>query len=388
MDLVFSTLSIVLVFIFCVEGTLGPNDSKGKKKVKPLSGPVATSIEERGLLHTTTSAREILQNHAAYHRATATARFSGNVLGYVTPWNNHGYDVAKTFGKFSLVSPVWLQVRPAADGYTVTGSHDVDASWVADVRRAGSARGVRLVPRLLFEDFSGPEYLQLFGSRQSRQKLAETVVASLLSLKLDGVVLELWSQLGGQRRQDLTTLVGQVAAALRHRRLTVILAIPPAVYHGGAPGHFSRGDFDALKDSVDFFSLMTYDYSSPQRPGPNSPIQWVRECVETLAPTPADRGKILLGLNFYGNDYTSQGGGPIVGRQFVELLEGSKQTKISWDDGSEEHLIQIKDKAGQHTVFYPSLESISRRLRLAERLGTGVSIWELGQGLDYFYDLL
>ena len=29
----------------------------------------------------------------------------------MTPWNNHGYDVAKIFGgKFSLISPVWLQV--------------------------------------------------------------------------------------------------------------------------------------------------------------------------------------------------------------------------------------------------------------------------------------
>jgi hypothetical protein len=32
------------------------------------------------------------------------------VLGYVTPWNAHGYDVAKSWGgKFSLVAPVWLQ---------------------------------------------------------------------------------------------------------------------------------------------------------------------------------------------------------------------------------------------------------------------------------------
>ena len=55
---------------------------------------------------------------------------------------------------------------------------------------------------------------------------------SVQSLRLDGVVIELWSQLGGQRRPDLVTLVRQVAAALRHRRLTVGLVIPPPVYRG------------------------------------------------------------------------------------------------------------------------------------------------------------
>jgi chitinase domain-containing protein 1 len=78
---------------------------------------------------------------------------------------------------------------------------------------------------------------------------------------------------------------------------------------------------------------------------------------------------------------------PILGVQLVELLKKSKFDS-RFDEKSQEHLFLIRDATSQTLIFYPTLYSISKRIELAEKLGVGLSIWELGQGLDYFYDLI
>lgn len=42
-------------------------------------------------------------------------------------WNSHGYTVAKRWGKFTMVSPVWFQIKRKQRGmYNVEGTHDID----------------------------------------------------------------------------------------------------------------------------------------------------------------------------------------------------------------------------------------------------------------------
>lgn len=51
-------------------------------------------------------------------------------------------------------------------------------------------------------------------------------------------------------------------------------------------------------------------------------------------------------------------------------------------------LLLVQENGMRHTVYYPTPAALAARIQLAEQLGVGLSIWELGQGMDSFLDLL
>jgi len=69
---------------------------------------------------------------------------------------------------------------------------------------------------------------------------------------------------------------------------------------------FGPEDLQSLGDAVDGFSLMTYDFSGPQNPGPSAPLKLLLGTTGNTAQSPAH--KIYLGINFYGNDFVLAGG--------------------------------------------------------------------------------
>jgi len=93
-----------------------------------------------------------------------------------------------------------------------------------------------------------------------------------------------------------------------------------------------------------------------------------------------------LGIPFYGYQFKgNERPEPILGNKYLEILKKEKPS-ILWDESSHEHYFKfgLDDKV----IYYPTLNFIWERLQLAEELGVGCAIWEIGQGLDYFFDLL
>jgi len=156
---------------------------------------------------------------------------------------------------------------------------------------------------------------------------------------------------------------------------------------------FNNADFTDLRDSVDYFSLMTYDFSNAEHPGPSSPLEWFAGSqAAILTEEQRKQGlsrQVLGGINLYGNDFLEAGGGgPIIGDGIIALLK-QKKPKIQWDEKFQENYFEYKANGVPHKVWFPTLMYLQKRFELAqEQIGTGLSFWELGQGMDYFYDLL
>ncbi|OEL19991.1 Chitinase domain-containing protein 1 [Dichanthelium oligosanthes] len=375
----------------------------------------AHSVYERGLVKRDVSTREILTEHTTVSDNRSQRHFRNPVLAYVTPWNSKGYDMAKLFtAKLTHISPVWYDLKSDRNMLVLEGEHNFDATWVSELQSNGSLAVSRksqkswelfpVVPRVVLEAFPAVVLLE----KKQKAKAIDLIVSECRDKGYDGIVLESWSRWAvygvlddPELRYMALQFVKQLGEALHsisskssNRHLELIYVIPAPRMQELNNQDFGPEDLLQLADSLDGFSLMTYDFSGPQNPGPSAPLKWVHQSLTALL---SARGSsrnhsrmIFLGINFYGNDFLlsrGSGGGAITGRDFVHLLEKYKPS-LQWDEKSLEHFFIYSDEGVKHAVFYPTLMSLSVRLDEARNWGAGLSIWEIGQGLDYFFDVL
>ena len=97
------------------------------------------------------------------------------------------------------------------------------------------------------------------------------------------------------------------------KQLQLVYVIGPPHSEKLQQHDFGPEDLQSLSDAVDGFSLMTYDFSGPNSPGPNAPLKWIHFILQLLPGSTSNNAqrlapKVFLGINFYGNDFVLSGG--------------------------------------------------------------------------------
>ncbi|KAL0488011.1 hypothetical protein AKO1_008872 [Acrasis kona] len=279
----------------------------------------------------------------------------------------------------------------------ITGQHDIDSTWVSIVQKQGAS----VLPRLQFDwsHWTQQDFNVFFGggfSDKIHQPLIDSIIKLVQERSFDGLVIE-WGFLDTENilpvmKPMLTALFQELRLNTKSRQL--FLVIPP---FRGDPNQqsFTSQHYSQLLDVVDRFCVMTYD-ASGGRPSPNAPLKdFVIPTIDYFTKgTDQDlkASKLLLGLNFYGYKYSlsSQPNMDVVLGHDYKSIMSKHSPQLHWDENSAENFFDYTNEEGvQARVFYPSVRSIMARTKVAtDRNLAGVMIWEVGQGLTEFVDLL
>ncbi|KAJ8493143.1 hypothetical protein OPV22_014864 [Ensete ventricosum] len=328
---------LILVAFFALAAIVLPLVRyRGGKTGLPEATSAALSVYERGLVKPNVAFQEILAENSRFSENRSRRHFPNPVLAYVTPWNSRGSEMAKLFNsKLTHLSPVWYELKSEGKRLVLEGRHNADRVWISKIRTNGNPL---VLPRVVLEAFP----VDLLLKKKWWSKAIDIIIKECKDMGYDGIVLESWSR--------------WAAHGILH---------DPDMRNMG---------LDFIKELSEALHSMTSVESD------NHPLELIYD-LKVL---------ILLGLNFYGNDFLvseGSGGGAITGTDYISLLEKHRPV-IHWDNTSAEHFFIYSHNNARHAVFYPSLLSLSMRLDEAQVWGAGLSIWEIGQGLDYFFDLL
>lgn len=337
-------------------------------------------------------------------------------LAYVTPWNEDGYNVASQYWqKFDYIVGAWyeLQVETSAldiVNFNITGQ--VDQNFMRNVTEKGIRSAVFPQFELTRTDISS--YQAFIMNETFASSVADAIFSRLSLYNMTGCVLNII-------RPGVNILKKSVYKYSEYLRLQIIMinkivkqlalynikaiVVIPETKNDQRPD-FNTRDFLHLFWNVHRFIITTNDFSK-NTPGPSSPLSWIRKNINYIISKAPIYGiesdsqsyanlkkKLIFTISLFGYEYIPSSAQykkyqtrVIDGSRFIDIIR-RYQPVLSWVDSQAELKIEYTEHSMHIISYYNIQESIIRRLQLANRLGTGIMLWELGQGLPYHYQYI
>lgn len=154
-------------------------------------------------------------------------------------------------------------------------------------------------------------------------------------------------------------------------------------------------DYKTIGDIVDFVIIMTYEWGwSGGPPMAVAPVNEVEKVIR-YAVSVIDPKKIMMGIPYYGYDWTlpyTPGGEFAESIGNVEAIDRARRygSEIKYDIKSKSPYYTYLDQNGrEHVVWFEDVRSIERKADLVRRYGLkGVSYWALGRPFPQNWEAL
>lgn len=323
----------------------------------------------------------------------------------------------------SLLDPLWIRVytdRPLdtagpGDGFWVAGYYvDYDRSSLEMVKRTAGHMDQIVLFGYGFDRQGNPQgqdqeiirgitgaqkRLLLFGNltngafdketahailteKAVQDRAIQGMLAKTQQLGVAGVQID-FENIPLEDRDAYTAFLKRLKTELAAQKLTLTVAVA-AKTRDTRTGWGGATDYAAIGQIADQLYIMTYDeHWRGGEPGPVASLGWTEKVIRyATGVMPAQ--KIILGVPFYGYEWSADPGGDgktnrAYGARAMAKRVQDLNGKVTWDPVAGENVATFKAPEGERIAWYPDQRSLDAKLKLAYQYNLkGVSLWRLG----------
>ncbi|AIQ38812.1 glycoside hydrolase family 18 protein [Paenibacillus sp. FSL R5-0912] len=217
-----------------------------------------------------------------------------------------------------------------------------------------------------------------------QDRLLENIVTEAKRLNFRDIHFDL-EFLRPEDREAYNAFLRKAADIIHREGFLLSTALAPKTSASQTGAWYTAHDYKVHGQVADFVIIMTYEWGySGGPPMAVSPIGPVRQ-VLTYAASEIPPGKIMMGQNLYGYDWTlpyTAGGeyAKALSPQAAIDLARNRNAAIQYDYKAQAPHFDYTDDAGrQHKVWFEDARSIQAKFDLIKELDLrGISYWKLG----------
>ncbi|MCL4458602.1 MAG: glycosyl hydrolase family 18 protein [Chloroflexi bacterium] len=275
-------------------------------------------------------------------------------------------------GELDYVSPHWLKID--AKGELQSRENETVLSYI-------KSKGVKVLPSLTLAGSNSAETAHhLLTEAPIRERAINNIKNRLLAQGYDGIHID-FEGFDAADRPFLTDFMARLATTLHPVGKLVTMAVP-AKESDTTTGWAGPFDYRALAPSNDLILLMAYGFrtSKSKVPGSVAPLPWVERCLR-FAATEIPPDKLLLGVPFYGYDWTTGSTAPAQVRRYPETMAIAREqgARVEYDQESRSAHYRYLQQGQEHEVWFEDAASLAARLDLVDKYGlAGAGGWRLG----------